>query len=282
MANLPRLSANWGQITLVGAGPGDPDLITVKGLRAIQSADTILYDALVNPTLLEEAPLRTQKIYVGKRANQHRYPQTEINEMLVHHAKEGKHVVRLKGGDPFVFGRGFEELSVATQHGIPVKVVPGISSCISLAGLQQVPITCRGINESFWVITGTTRSGALSKDIQQATQTSASIVILMGIRKIAQIADLFMTAGKGNRPCMVIQHGSLPQERLVLGTIDNITEQVRVAQIGAPGIILIGEVVSLHPAWHATQNQSLAPAEPISYPTNTFEIPFMSHFSKTA
>ena len=235
------------KITLVGAGPGDPDLITVKGLKAIQSADVLLYDALVNEEILEFAPKQALKIFVGKRANHHRYSQEEINLMLVQFAFSHGHVVRLKGGDPFVFGRGHEEMIYAQAFGIDTTVVPGISSCIALPELQGVPVTRRGVNESFWVLTGTTRSGKLSEDVAIAAQSSATAIILMGMRKLREIAQLFSWHGKSETPVLVIQNGSLPNERRVLGTVADIADKVQEEGLGATGIIIIGEVVSLHP-----------------------------------
>lgn len=235
------------KISIVGAGPGDPDLLTIKGLKAIQSADVILYDALVNPEILAEAPATAVRIYVGKRANNHRYAQDEINKMIVDYAYTHGHVVRLKGGDPFVFGRGHEELEYAEAFNIETAIVPGISSCIAVAELQKVPLTRRGVNESFWVMTATTRSGNLSNDVAIAAQSSATAVILMGIRKIEQIAALFAKAGKGDTAAMVIQNGSRADERTVVGTVSTIAAKVKALNIGTPGIIVIGEVVELHP-----------------------------------
>ncbi|MEL6863031.1 MAG: uroporphyrinogen-III C-methyltransferase [Bacteroidota bacterium] len=236
------------RVSLVGAGPGDPDLMTVKGLRALQKADVVLYDALVNPLILEEAPAQALKIYVGKRAAKHRYSQEEINQLIVRYAFEYGHVVRLKGGDPFVFGRGHEELEYVRAFDIDIEVVPGISSSIALSELEQVPLTRRGINESFWVMTGTTRSGQLSKDVHLAAQSSATAVILMGMRKLPEISDLFAERGRSEVPVMVIQNGSRPNQKVALGTIDTIVDEVRAKEMGTPAIIVIGEVVNLHPS----------------------------------
>ena len=235
------------KITLVGAGPGDPELITVKGLKALQSADVVLYDALSNPALLVEAPASAIKLYVGKRANNHRYKQEEINLLMVQHAFTYGHVVRLKGGDPFIFGRGHEELEYAESFGIETHVVPGISSSIAVPELQGVPLTRRGINESFWVITGTTSSGDISKDIALAAQSTATAVILMGMRKLPQITHLFKQQGKSNTPVMIVQNGSMPNEQMVHGTVSTIVDLAAQASIGAPAIIVIGEVVDLLP-----------------------------------
>lgn len=233
---------------MVGAGPGDADLITLKGIKALQQADVILYDALVNPELLEHAEAATPKIFVGKRAGAHHLKQEEINQLIVESAFAYGHVVRLKGGDPFVFGRGYEELAYADKFNITTAVVPGISSSIAVPELQQIPLTIRGVNESFWVITGTTRSGEVSKDLYLAAQSEASVVILMGLSKLAQIADLFAEVGKADTAVAVIQNGSLPDERVVLGNVNNIVERVQAHSVSAPAIIVIGEVVNYHPS----------------------------------
>lgn len=169
------------RLTLVGAGPGDADLITLKAIKALQQADVVLYDALVNPALLEHAAAAAPKVFVGKRAGAHSLKQDEINKLIVDSAMAYGHVVRLKGGDPFVFGRGYEELAYADKFNIATEVVPGISSSIAVPELQQIPLTIRGVNESFWVITGTTSSGEISRDIPLAAQSSASVIILMGL-----------------------------------------------------------------------------------------------------
>ncbi len=234
------------RITLVGAGPGDPDLMTIKGLKALQAADVVLYDALVNEAILAEVPRHALKIFVGKRAGQHSYRQEEINLLLVQHAFRYGHVVRLKGGDSFVFGRGHEELAYARSFDIPVEVVPGISSCIALPELQGIPPTRRGLNESFWVLTGTTRSGALSRDVAIAAQSSATAIILMGMRKIREIMHCFAQNGKQDTPVMVIQNGSLPNEQHTLGTVATIADLVEANTTKGPGLIVVGEVVGLH------------------------------------
>ncbi len=230
------------KVTLVGAGPGDAELITLKGIRALRSADVLLYDALVNKELLECAGDNVPAIFVGKRA------QSRINELIVQSALTYGHVVRLKGGDSFVFGRGREEMEYAAQHGIETSVVPGISSSIAVPELQHIPLTRRGVSESFWVLTGTTRAGALSADLQLAAQSSATAIVLMGLGKLAEITALYQQAGRGTLPVAVIQNGSLPGERIVVAEVDTITEIVQRENIGSPAIIVLGEVVRSHPA----------------------------------
>ncbi|WP_347160104.1 uroporphyrinogen-III C-methyltransferase [Pontibacter chitinilyticus] len=245
------------RITLVGAGPGDPDLISLKGVKALQQADVVLYDALVSPELLQHAPAAALKICVGKRAGKHSYKQSEINSLLVNFAQTHGHVVRLKGGDSFVFGRGYEELAYADKYNIATEVVPGISSSIAVPELQQIPLTIRGVNESFWVITGTTSSGEISEDIRLAAQSSASVIILMGLSKLAQIAEIYTSAGRADLPVAVIQNGSLPNEKIAIGNIHNIVERVETNQVGAPAIIVVGEVVAYHPSLRYTLDFNL-------------------------
>lgn len=234
------------KVSLVGAGPGDPELITLKGWKALQNADAVLYDALVSPELLEEVPERAVKICVGKRAGKHSFKQEETNRLILECALKYGHVVRLKGGDPFVFGRGHEEMTYLAEFGVPVYVIPGISSSISLPALQGVPVTRRHYNESFWVLTGTTRAGTLSDDVALAVKSSATVIILMGIRRLPEIADLYRAEGRSEIPAMVIQNGSLPEERSVVGTIGELPALAAEQGIGTPGIIVIGETVRLH------------------------------------
>ena len=239
------------KITLVGAGPGDPDLLTVKAVKALQQANVVLYDALVHPDVLALAPASAEKIYVGKRSSNHRFQQETIEWMMVEYARSHGHVVRLKGGDPFVFGRGHEELVYARQEGIPVDIVPGISSCIAVPELQEVPVTRRGTSDSFWVLTGTTSEGHLSQDLRLAAHSNATIVVLMGLKKISLISRLFSQAGKSGTPAMIVLNGSMPDEKVLLGTVATLPQQLAALDNQAPGIIVIGEVVALHPAFAA-------------------------------
>lgn len=236
----------YPKLTVVGAGPGDPELITVKAINALSEADVILYDALVNRELLKYAPIDALKIYVGKRKNKHEYTQEQINKLIVDLAFTHGRVVRLKGGDPFVFGRGSEEIEHAEAFNIETAVVPGISSSIGVPGLNGIPVTHRGISESFWVITGTTQSGELSDDIYEAAKSNATVVILMGLSKLKQIVNSFASNGRAQTPVAVIQNGTLATERVALGTIETIEAEVREQNIKSPAIIIIGEVVKLH------------------------------------
>ena len=235
------------RITLVGAGPGDADLITLKGLKALKTADVVLYDALVSEDLLEYVPEHTTKVYVGKRSGDHTYSQAAVNKLMVDYAINYGHVVRLKGGDPFVFGRGHEELEYAASYSIPAEVIPGISSSIAVPGLQQIPVTHRGLSESFWVVTGTTASGNISGDVHEAAKTNATVVVLMGIHKLAEITEIFKKEGKHKLPVAVIQSGSTKKEKVAVGIVDTIVELAAEKEISSPALIVFGEVVSLHP-----------------------------------
>ncbi|GAA4828861.1 uroporphyrinogen-III C-methyltransferase [Algivirga pacifica] len=235
-----------GHLTLVGAGPGAIDLISVRGLRCIQQADTILYDALVDPALLDYAP-QAEKVFVGKRAGQHYKAQEEINALIQHYLLKGQHVVRLKGGDPLVFGRGHEEIEAVKTIGGTSSIVPGISSVTGAPASIGIPITRRGVSDSFWVITGTTASGALSTDLTLAAQSSATILILMGLQKLSLIVQLFKMYRKENEPIAIIQNASRDDQKQVIGTLQNIEQLVEEEKIGTPGIILVGEVVKYSP-----------------------------------
>jgi uroporphyrin-III C-methyltransferase len=242
------------KLTLGGAGPGDPDLISVKGIKALADADVVLYDALAHPELLKYAPSKAIKIFVGKKVGVCQFAQEDINRLIVENALAYGHVVRLKGGDPFIFGRGHEEILHAQQHGIKTEVIPGITSSISVPELQGIPLTRRGINESFWVLTGTTRNHELSLDIYAAAKSSATIVVLMGMTKLKEITEIFSAEGKSNLPVAVIQNGTCEDERVALAYVHNIFKVVTDAKISSPAIIVLGEVVTLHPAFEEVKN----------------------------
>lgn len=230
------------RVSLLGAGPGDPELITLKGVRVLSEADVVLYDALVSEEVLQLVPPGVLRISVGKRSGMHTHGQDEINAMIVEYAYQYGHVVRLKGGDPFVFGRGHEELEYAEAHGVEVDIVPGISSALAVPASVRIPLTKRGVSESFWVVTGTTRTGALSDDISLAAQSTATVVILMGMRRIREIMAVFAEHGKTQSTVAIIQNGTMPNERWLLGTVQDIADRVREDDVASPAIILVGEV----------------------------------------
>ncbi|WP_119079107.1 uroporphyrinogen-III C-methyltransferase [Chitinophaga alhagiae] len=235
-------------LSLVGAGPGDPEMITLKAIRTLQRADAVLYDALVNPALLEYVPETAFVQFVGKRYGCHALSQQEINQLMVSCARQYGHVVRLKGGDPFVFGRAVEEITAAREAGIPVSVVPGISSALAVAASSMIPLTARGTTESFWVTTGTTHSGDISGDVYLAARSTATVVILMAMSRLEAIMDIFRNNGRSAMPVAIIQHGTTPQEKMLTGTVADIAARAQAAGMGNPAIIIAGEVVSLRDA----------------------------------
>ncbi len=234
------------KLTLIGAGPGDPDLITLKAIKVLQKADVVLYDALASEEILDFAPQAIKK-FVGKRFGCNALSQEQINQLIVESAFEYGHVVRLKGGDPFIFGRAQDEIDCANAFNIQVEVIQGISSALAVPASQMIPLTCRGISESFWVTTGTNRYGQLSPDIELAAQSTATIVILMAMSKLSQIMELFSSYGKSETPVAIIQNGTTKNEKYVLGTVNNIVEKSNKEGLSNPAIIVVGEVVNLHP-----------------------------------
>lgn len=233
------------KVTLIGAGPGDPDLITLKGLKALKTADVVLHDALASTELLDYCKPDCVIVNVGKRFAQHSCNQDVINHLIVDYAQQYGQVVRLKGGDPFIFGRGYEELEFAERHGIEVEVVPGISSSYAVPALAGIPLTTRGMSESFWVITGTTKDHSLSNDLSLAAQSSATVVVLMGMHKLPEIVETFAQLGKMDLPVAIIQNGSRPDEKIVTGKVKNILQLAQTEGVGSPAIIVIGKVAQL-------------------------------------
>lgn len=230
------------KLTLVGAGPGDPDLITVKAVKALRAADVVLYDALLDPALLDYCRPETEKIFVGKRPGES-HSQDAINFLIVEKALAGLHVVRLKGGDPFVFGRGQEELDVARRYGIETAYIPGVSSALSGPGSVGIPLTARGTNESFWVVTGTKSDGSLAKDLCLALCSSATIVVLMGMSKLEEIADLCRKMGRADLPAAIIQSATTADERWAAGTATELPRLALEHKLKNPAVIVLGEVV---------------------------------------
>ena len=237
------------KITLVGAGPGDPELISLKGVKAINTADVILYDAQVNEALLNHAPKHAIKIFVGKKSNDESFSQDTVNKLMIDYALNFGHVVRLKSGDPFVFARGFEEVDFAESYSIETEIIPGISSAIGVPGLHKIPMTYKNLSESFWVITGTNSSGDISPDLYVAAKSNATVVVLMGVERIQEIASIFMAEGKDRLPVAVIENGSSAHENIKIGIVETISELISDHGIASPSILVFGDVVSLHPAF---------------------------------
>ena len=230
------------KLTIVGAGPGDVELITLKAIKALEIADVVLYDALVNEELLQYAT-NAEIVFVGKRLGCHAYTQDQINELIVSMANRHGHVVRLKGGDPFIFGRGSEEIEYVEKFGLETAIVPGISSALGVPASVGISLTQRQIAESFWVITGTTSNHELSKDVYLASKSAATVVILMGMHKLDEIISIYKENRTDDLPIAIIQNGTKNTEQKVVGTISSIGNLVAEKKISSPAIIVIGEVV---------------------------------------
>ena len=239
------------ELYVVGAGPGDPELLTLKAHKVLQTAAVILYDNLANQELLALAPVACECIYVGKKPYGDYTPQEEIHALILTKALARGRVVRLKGGDPYIFGRGFEEVLFARAHGIAAHYVPGISSMQAL-GLEDIPLTHRHVSEGVWMVTGTKKDGALSADLRLAMQSNATVVIYMGLKKAAEIAETYRQMGRGDTPAAVVQHVSLPQRKAAVGRVQDLPALVAAHGITYPALIVIGAVVGLgHPAAHS-------------------------------
>ncbi|MFY9825123.1 MAG: uroporphyrinogen-III C-methyltransferase [Thermoanaerobaculia bacterium] len=240
-----------GIVYLVGAGPGDPRLITVLGLDCLRRAEVVIYDRLISDALLAEAPPEAERIYVGKAPGEHACPQQEINALLVHHGKAGRIVVRLKGGDPFVFGRGAEEALACAEAGVAWEVVPGVSSPVAVPARAGIPVTHREIAAGFAVVTGHCAEG--DRQDWAALARVETLVILMGLSRLPEIAAALLFHGRGaETPVAVIAEGMLPGERGVVASLGTIAGDVARAGLKAPATIVVGEVVRLRERLRAT------------------------------
>lgn len=240
-----KTEPNFLGLSLVGAGPGDPDLITLKGIKALATADVVLYDALANDELLHYCKPDAELIYVGKRGGERCVSQEYINYLIVEKCKSNGHVVRLKGGDPFVFGRGQEEVEAAQKEGVTVQIIPGISSALAVPALAGIPVTSRGYADSFWVITGTKSDHSLSTDLELAAKSKATVVLLMAMNKLEQVADIYYQNGKTELPAAIIQNGSTKNQKLAFGKVIDLPNLAAKNSLSNPAIIVIGEVVKL-------------------------------------
>ncbi|MDB4921955.1 uroporphyrinogen-III C-methyltransferase [Mucilaginibacter sp.] len=235
---------NLPELFVLGAGPGDPELITVKGYRILQQAKVVLYDNLANKELLSLTPDDCEQIYVGKQPYGDYTPQEQIHELIKHFAFTKGSVVRLKGGDPFIFGRGFEEVLFARENGIKTYFIPGITS-MQASGLEDIPLTHRAISESVWIVTGTKKDGMLSADLKLAIQSNATVVIYMGMKKLREIAQIYIESGNGDIPAAIIQHASRSNQKSARGMVKYLPTMAESKQLTYPAIIIIGAVTSL-------------------------------------
>lgn len=237
---------NQGIVYLVGAGPGDPDLITVAGLQVLKRADVVLYDRLVNPALLEHVPADAEKIHVGKAPYQHALSQAEINALLVSFALDGKTVVRLKGGDPFLFGRGAEEAEACAAAGVEWRVIPGVSSALAVPARANIPVTHRELAGTFAVVTGHSANEFANVIDWSALARLDTLVILMGIENLPRIVRALVENGRAfETPVALIELGTMPDERIVIGTLGSIVEKAETESVCAPAVIVVGEVVRM-------------------------------------
>jgi uroporphyrin-III C-methyltransferase len=235
-----------GRVVLVGAGPGAADLITLRGAAALAEADVVVYDRLVGPELLELAP-SAERVYVGKEPGRGAIPQDRIGDLLVSRARAGEVVVRLKGGDPFVFGRGGEEVMACVEGGVPVEVIPGVTSATAAPASAGIPVTHRGVARSFAVVTASTAHGDQQPpDLAALARSVETLIILMGAARLEQLCQSLIAAGlTGRHPAAVVQWATTPDERTVIGTLSTLPGLAREAAIGPPATLVIGEVVSL-------------------------------------
>ncbi len=236
-----------GSVILVGAGPGDPGLLTQKGRQAIENAQVVVYDRLVSPAILSLIPRDAEKINVGKESSNHLVPQEEINRILLRKAQEDKRVVRLKGGDPFLFGRGGEELELLEAAGIPFQVVPGVTSALSVPAYAGIPVTHRDFCSSVHIITGHARAGAeLHIDFEALRRTGGTLVFLMSVSSLPRICRGLLDAGMApDMPAAVIEKGTLPRQRKLVSTLEKLPSEAEKAGVKSPAIIVVGKVCAL-------------------------------------
>jgi len=233
-------------VYLVGGGPGDPDLLTFRALRLMQQCDVCVYDKLVSPEVMELVRRDAELIYVGKARDQHTLPQEEINHLLAKLALEGKRVLRLKGGDPFIFGRGGEEIETLMQHNVPFQVVPGITAASGVASYAGIPLTHRDYAQACLFITGHLKDGSVDLDWTAMVRPKQTLVIYMGLIGLESICQQLIENGMAaSMPIAIVQQGTTQRQRVITGTLQDMPEKVKLAQLKAPCLIIIGEVVLL-------------------------------------
>ena len=236
-----------GNVYLVGAGSGDPELLTLKAYRIMQCADVVLYDSLVSEDILDMCAVTAEKIFVGKRRANHALPQQGINELLVKHALAGKTVVRLKGGDPFIFGRGGEELQEVVKYGIHFESIPGITAASAAASSTGIPLTHRDHAQSVKFVTACKKAGAPNNDYSELLDPTQTVVLYMGLHRLEEMTQGLITAGRdADTPFAIISHASLPTHQILTGTLGNIAAKQAAAQLPTPALLIMGDVVTLH------------------------------------
>lgn len=249
-AAMPALLKDWktpgGEVYLVGAGPGDPELLTFKALRLMQQADVVLYDRLVSPEVLNLVRRDAERIYVGKAKSNHAVPQGGINQLLVEHAKEGKRVCRLKGGDPFIFGRGGEEIEELFEHNVPFQIVPGITAASGCGTYAGIPLTHRDHAQSVRFMTGHLKDGTINLPWDELVYEHQTLVIYMGLSGLSQITQQLQAHGmRADMPVALVSKGTQTDQQVIVGTVANIAKKVEQNDVPAPTLTIVGDVVKL-------------------------------------
>lgn len=266
------VEAPRGEVYLVGAGPGNPDLLTFRALRLMQQADVVVYDRLVSPPILEMCRRDAERIYVGKERDNHAVPQDEINLLLARLALEGKRVLRLKGGDPFIFGRGGEEIETLREHGVPFQVVPAITAAAGVASYAGIPLTHRDYSQALVFVTGHLKDNSMDLDWDMLARPHQTVVIYMGLKGLEYICREMMSHGlSAETPIAVVQQGTTVNQKVVVGTLANMPQRVAEADLKPPTLIIIGQVVRLHDklAWFNPDDEETGMAStPLAQPAH--------------
>lgn len=261
-SNAPSAASNSnlapGSVCLVGAGPGDPDLLTLRAVQRLGEADVVLYDHLLDPQILRLAPPQASRICVGKRASRHTLPQADINQLLIDFARSGQRVVRLKGGDPLLFGRGGEEMLALAEAGIPCEVVPGISAALGAAAALGLPLTDRDHAQGCTLVTGHRRQGESTLDWTRHSQPDQTLVVYMGLGEAGHIASQLLANGRDPAtPVAIVEKACSSAQRCVCGQLEQLPQLIADAAIATPALLVIGKVVSLHRQLLALRQQAM-------------------------